>query len=229
MEKERRRWRCLSLTVAGMECSGRAGVTCTHVPTSISDFADELLKLVLLRVGSHLCLVRAAVVCKQWRRVVAAADFLRRYRSLHAPPVLGHYYAGANATFVPSPPPPGEAAAIEISDRLSLNFFPDSKYHFRNLVLTDRSGSLLAFICSDFSIEICNPWTRQLREVRPPTMGESYWSCLGAFLLIADEIGTTPDMSNFRALYALASSLTTTAPQLSEHPCSRQVRAAGSY
>ncbi|KAL6592361.1 hypothetical protein ACP70R_049414 [Stipagrostis hirtigluma subsp. patula] len=71
-------------------------------PTSVHDLTDDLLDLVLLRLDSSLCLVRAASACKRWRRVVADADgaFLRRFKSLHrAPPAIGHYY-----TDNPDPP-----------------------------------------------------------------------------------------------------------------------------
>ncbi|CAN6361557.1 unnamed protein product [Urochloa humidicola] len=52
---------------------------------------DDVLRLVLERVDSHVSLIRAAAVCKRWRRAIADAAFLRRYRSLHAPAVAGGY------------------------------------------------------------------------------------------------------------------------------------------
>uniref|UniRef100_A0A0E0GNG0 F-box domain-containing protein n=2 Tax=Oryza TaxID=4527 RepID=A0A0E0GNG0_ORYNI len=42
---------------------------------------DDLLDSILLRLDSPVCLIRAASVCKRWRRVAAADDaagFLRR-------------------------------------------------------------------------------------------------------------------------------------------------------
>ncbi|CAN6356716.1 unnamed protein product, partial [Urochloa humidicola] len=51
--------------------------------------SDDVLRLVLERVDSHVSLIRAAAVCRRWRRAIADAAFLRRYRSLHAPAVAG--------------------------------------------------------------------------------------------------------------------------------------------
>ncbi|RLN28581.1 uncharacterized protein C2845_PM05G03550 [Panicum miliaceum] len=56
------------------------------------DLHDDVLGLVLERVGSHVSLVRAAAVCRRWRRAIAGAAFLRRFRSLHAPVVAGYYH-----------------------------------------------------------------------------------------------------------------------------------------
>ncbi|CAO1939543.1 unnamed protein product [Urochloa humidicola] len=45
--------------------------------------SDDALDLVLERVDSHVSLIRAAAVCRRWRRAIADAGFLRQYRSLH--------------------------------------------------------------------------------------------------------------------------------------------------
>ncbi|KAL6647734.1 hypothetical protein ACP70R_015171 [Stipagrostis hirtigluma subsp. patula] len=53
---------------------------------------DELVEEVLLRVppDDPARLLRAALVCKRWGRLVSGRGFRRRYRDLHrAPPVLG--------------------------------------------------------------------------------------------------------------------------------------------
>ncbi|CAN6328499.1 unnamed protein product [Urochloa humidicola] len=52
---------------------------------------DDALGIVLECVDSYVSLVRAAAVCRRWRRAVADTAFLRHYRSLHAPPVAGYY------------------------------------------------------------------------------------------------------------------------------------------
>ncbi|CAN6338733.1 unnamed protein product [Urochloa humidicola] len=53
---------------------------------------DNALGLVLERMHSHVSLIRAAAVCRRWRRAIADAAFLRRYRSLHAPIVAGEFH-----------------------------------------------------------------------------------------------------------------------------------------
>ncbi|CAD6268012.1 unnamed protein product [Miscanthus lutarioriparius] len=50
---------------------------------------DHLVEEILVRVASPADLARAAAACASFRRLVAAASFLRRYRSLHPPLLLG--------------------------------------------------------------------------------------------------------------------------------------------
>ncbi|CAM0880167.1 unnamed protein product [Alopecurus aequalis] len=50
---------------------------------------DELLGEILLRLDTPADLVRASAGCVSFRRVAADRSFLRRYRKLHAPPLLG--------------------------------------------------------------------------------------------------------------------------------------------
>ncbi|KAL6647143.1 hypothetical protein ACP70R_014580 [Stipagrostis hirtigluma subsp. patula] len=69
---------------------------------------DELVEEILLRVPpdepAHL--VRAALVCKAWHRIVSDHGFLRRYRKVHRPPPLlgyiGNLYYGSITRFVPT-------------------------------------------------------------------------------------------------------------------------------
>ncbi|KQJ92892.2 uncharacterized protein LOC100835416 isoform X2 [Brachypodium distachyon] len=50
---------------------------------------DELLPEIFLRLPSPADLARASAACVSFRRVAADRAFLRRYRKLHAPPLLG--------------------------------------------------------------------------------------------------------------------------------------------
>lgn len=76
---------------------------------------EELVEEVLLRFppADPALLVRAALVCKRWRRIVTGPGFRRRFRELHrAAPMLGFLCnAGPGARFVPTsafrPPGPG--------------------------------------------------------------------------------------------------------------------------
>jgi hypothetical protein len=82
-----------------------AGEKGTPRPTKIGDLTDDLLELVLLSIRSPSFLVRAAATCKPWRRVIANAAFIRCFRCLHGPHVLGHYHymgEGDKTVFVPS-------------------------------------------------------------------------------------------------------------------------------
>ncbi|CAN6170595.1 unnamed protein product [Urochloa humidicola] len=63
---------------------------------------EELVEDILLRIppDDPASLLRAALVCKRWRRLVSAPAFRRRFLELHcAPPMLG-LFAGNN--FVPT-------------------------------------------------------------------------------------------------------------------------------
>ena len=50
---------------------------------------DELLEDIFLRLDDAADLARASASCTSFRRVVSSRRFLRRFRSLHTPPVLG--------------------------------------------------------------------------------------------------------------------------------------------
>ncbi|KAL6622512.1 hypothetical protein ACP70R_032391 [Stipagrostis hirtigluma subsp. patula] len=148
---------------------------------NVHDLSDEVLELVLLRVGSPVSLIRAAATCRPWRRVIAGAGLLRRFDSLHRPHVLGHFYAGAGTAFVRSPAPPGEAAA-DVRRRVSLCFL-HCHYNVNTLVLADCRGAPFP------------PSPASATDVKP---------CPGAFFLDADagagEAGARPNLSNFRVL-----------------------------
>ncbi|CAN6334639.1 unnamed protein product [Urochloa humidicola] len=184
--------------------------------TTIHDIHGDLLELIFLRIPSIAGIIRAAATCKLWRRVIGNADFLCRFRRLHAPHILGHYYylpqhsytEPAKTDFFPSPAPAGEIAIDDdtVSNRTCLHFLATSYYNLNSAQLLDGRGGLLAFQRSEFSIIVCNPWTRQHREVCPPmlTRANTYTLfILGIFLLDPEPgcvTGMDMDMSNFRVL-----------------------------
>ncbi|CAN6361528.1 unnamed protein product [Urochloa humidicola] len=187
--------------------------------TSIRDIFNDTLELILLRVTSPVVLIRAAATCKLWRRVIGDAGFLHRFRRRNGPYVLGcHLYDnyGHCKDFVEFPAPVREMG-IDISDHVSLSFLPSYP------VLHDSRGGLLAFSSNSASrIIVCNPWTRETRELFYPTMlaaGETILETqeilgaffldanlgeteeiLGAFFLDAGPGETATDISNFRIL-----------------------------
>ena len=58
---------------------------------------DEIVEEILVRVppDDPARLVRAALACKRWRRLVSGPGFRRRFRELHpTPPVLGFLRSG---------------------------------------------------------------------------------------------------------------------------------------
>ncbi|KAL6623441.1 hypothetical protein ACP70R_033320 [Stipagrostis hirtigluma subsp. patula] len=53
------------------------------------DLPDELLEEIFLRLDAAADLARASVACTSFRRIVTGRRFLRRFRYLHPPPILG--------------------------------------------------------------------------------------------------------------------------------------------
>ncbi|KAM3244735.1 hypothetical protein ACQJBY_056199 [Aegilops geniculata] len=68
---------------------------------------DELLEEILLRLTEAADLARASTACSTLRRVITDHSFLRRFRTLHQPPLLGII----SATFRPAQHPHPSAAA----------------------------------------------------------------------------------------------------------------------
>jgi hypothetical protein len=80
---------------------------------------DNLVAEIIVRVGFPTSLVRAAAVCRPWLRLASDRAFLRRFRKLHQPRLLGFYpeekeYPDETPFFpmLPQPPPPELAAVI---------------------------------------------------------------------------------------------------------------------
>uniref|UniRef100_A0A453GGZ1 F-box protein AT5G49610-like beta-propeller domain-containing protein n=1 Tax=Aegilops tauschii subsp. strangulata TaxID=200361 RepID=A0A453GGZ1_AEGTS len=77
---------------------------------------DNLLTEIIVRVGFPTSLVRAACVCRRWLSHASDRAFLRRFRELHPPRLLGFYLAQGYpydaARFFPMLPQPPELAAV---------------------------------------------------------------------------------------------------------------------
>ncbi|CAL4898319.1 unnamed protein product [Urochloa decumbens] len=170
---------------------------------------DDALVLVLERVDSHVSLIRAAAVCKRWHSAIADAAFLRRYRSLHAPPAVGYYHnpPGLSETalllcpcapvFVPSPP------SIVDARHFSLDFLCGGEGSWR---VMDSRGSLVVLTVTGLRTAftenvVCEPLTQRYRMIHLPPDSDGFLY-LGPFLLDgeANEVGGGISMSNFRLL-----------------------------
>ncbi|OEL24792.1 hypothetical protein BAE44_0014189 [Dichanthelium oligosanthes] len=162
----------------------------------------DLLELILLFIASPVFLVRAASTCKQWRRIIAKADFLRRFRCLHRPPVAGYYYDSKR--FSPSSPP------VINGHYFSLDFLPGSNDYINPGVwrFMDSRGSLLLFDYYSDKDEvrhmfICEPVTKRSKKIQAVSAPYPlYYNT--AFLLDGNNV--QPDgisMSNFRVLCLL--------------------------
>ncbi|CAN6361564.1 unnamed protein product [Urochloa humidicola] len=173
--------------------------------------SDDVLGLILERVGSHVSLIRAAAVCRRWRRTVADAGFLRRYRSLHAPAVGGSYHnnctwsgflrgerTGDGPVFLPSSP------SVVDARHFSLDFLPGGAASW---AVRDSRGSLLIAIClidlgrTPPDHVVCEPLTWRYARIPLPAVANDS-NCRGLFILDGevDEVASRISMSNFRML-----------------------------
>nr|TKW29246.1 hypothetical protein SEVIR_3G383900v2 [Setaria viridis] len=159
------------------------------------DVNDDALGLILERVDSG-----------RWRRAVADAAFLRRYRTLHAPPA-GNYHnersslrtSHGRPVFVPS------SASMVDARHVSLDFLPDVAGSW---IIVDSRGSLLLLCHADLvpfpvkfrDMVVCEPLTRRYRRIHPPPDFGCFF--LKNYLLDgeANEAGGRISMSNFRVL-----------------------------
>ncbi|XP_047079447.1 uncharacterized protein LOC124690050 [Lolium rigidum] len=126
---------------------------------------DDLLAEILLRVGFSTTLVRTAAVCKRWLHHASHKAFLRRFRKLNPPRLLG-FYTKINQgapRFVPMlpPQPPELAAAIRIvggyrfpagpdgvmSEGYSLGVDGESLFRYEVSVHDCRNGSVSTMLC----------------------------------------------------------------------------------
>ncbi|CAM0884662.1 unnamed protein product [Alopecurus aequalis] len=91
---------------------------------------DNLLPQIIVRVGFPTSLVHASAVCRRWFGLASGRAFLRRFRELHSPRLLGFYlaqigYPLAAARFfpmLPQPPPP-ELDSVVRRANFSLPFY----------------------------------------------------------------------------------------------------------
>uniref|UniRef100_J3LPB3 F-box domain-containing protein n=1 Tax=Oryza brachyantha TaxID=4533 RepID=J3LPB3_ORYBR len=135
---------------------------------------DDVLELIFLRLDSPVTLVRAPSACKRWCSAAADAIFLRRFRSLHRPIVLGHYSTGHPASFesyvsedekpVPFFLPSPSLAAISAGSHLA----PDFLGSYSEIL--DSCGSLLLLRPRRFTFEgiLYEPLTRRRRVIDDP-------------------------------------------------------------
>ncbi|TVU40563.1 hypothetical protein EJB05_14030, partial [Eragrostis curvula] len=123
---------------------------------------DELVEEVLLRFprDSSACLVRAALVCKHWRRIVSGPSFRRRIREFHrSAPMLGilcnaSKFRALTTRFVP----------------VSSSCLPHAEHHGLQ-VWDSRHGRVIlgrGYKC--FSLVVWDPITDKRQELPKPPL-----------------------------------------------------------
>ncbi|TVU34502.1 hypothetical protein EJB05_16337, partial [Eragrostis curvula] len=162
----------------------------------ISSLGDDLVLEIFLRLPSLATLVRAAYTCRPWLRAVASSPaFRRRFRALHPPPLLGHFYDSSDhprfPAFVPVRPHDRDlAAAVRGGDFFltSLQDRPEESPCWRirdccggNVLLVNLHAKLLA---------VLNPLTRQrerILDLVPEGIFERYYDFADIGIFCSDD------------------------------------------
>ncbi|CAN6352338.1 unnamed protein product [Urochloa humidicola] len=140
-------------------------------PAAPPDLPDEIVEEIILRLDSVADLAHASAACTTFRRVVSARRFLRRYRSLHSPPVLGIIVA-ESGVFYPAEPPHRSAPAARAVARaadFTFSFLPKpNRWRTRDV----RDGRVLlsapASSLEGLVLVVCDPLHRRYVEIPPP-------------------------------------------------------------
>ncbi|CAN6343802.1 unnamed protein product [Urochloa humidicola] len=132
---------------------------------------DELFEDIFLRLDAAADLARASAACTTFHRVVSARRFLRRFRSLHPPPLLGFLESNQPGPLDPADPPHRSAPAARAAD-FSFTFVPNPTCNYWN-VCDARDGRVLLYRRSSDAaafpdLVICDPLHR--RYVQLPSI-----------------------------------------------------------
>ncbi|CAN6205717.1 unnamed protein product [Urochloa humidicola] len=88
-----------------------------EAPAPLLKLTDDLLADILIHLPAPADLARASAACPTFRRVIADHSFLRRFRALHPPPLLGVLCEVCGVGLLPAQPPhPSAAAARAVAD-----------------------------------------------------------------------------------------------------------------
>ncbi|XP_047056497.1 uncharacterized protein LOC124662736 [Lolium rigidum] len=98
--------------------------TSNEVSSRLMKIPDHLLMEIFLRLPAPEDLARASAACVSFRRLVTDRSFLRSFRRLHAPPLLGFLdHDGFNPALPPHPSAPAARALAHAAD-FSFSFLP---------------------------------------------------------------------------------------------------------
>lgn len=139
---------------------------------------DEILEEIFLRLPTPQALARTACASPSFRRIVTQRSFLRRFRNLHPPPLLGFVTAGEGGFAPDQEPHPSAPIARALADAadFTYSFVPDlsadggsftawSPCDIRDgRVLLESPPRFLRTYASTFSttlLAVCDPLSRR--------------------------------------------------------------------
>ncbi|CAO2176359.1 unnamed protein product [Urochloa humidicola] len=89
-------------------------------PPPLTALTDELLEEIFLRLSTPTDLARACTACASFRRIITDRSFLRRFRAIHPPPLLG--FAAFDGLHHAQPPHPSAPLARALADAADFSF-----------------------------------------------------------------------------------------------------------
>ncbi|KAM3239744.1 hypothetical protein ACQJBY_053435 [Aegilops geniculata] len=126
---------------------------------------DELLEEIFLRLPTPAALARASTASPRFRRIITDRSFLRRFRKLHPPPLLG--YADERAGFHPAEAPhPSAPLARALADAADFTYSfvpkPSNDYSWRPCNVRDGRVLLESSRYGTFrKLAVCDPLSRR--------------------------------------------------------------------
>ncbi|OEL24690.1 hypothetical protein BAE44_0014292 [Dichanthelium oligosanthes] len=150
---------------------------CLEAPASPrrpAALADDLLEEILLRVACPADLARASAACTSFRRLVTDATFLRRYRTLHPPLLLGVIETVSSGFQPAEAPHPNATTARSIARPaagFSFDYLPPTRWDWMPWDACDvRDGRVLLkstpIVCRGVyfpHLAVCDPLSRRYR------------------------------------------------------------------
>ncbi|KAM0880246.1 hypothetical protein ACQ4PT_033706 [Festuca glaucescens] len=107
---------------------------------------DDLLAEIFLRLPTPADILRASATCVSFRRVTAHRSFVRRFRRLHAPPLLGFFDDLVFHPAIPPHPSAPAASAVALAADFSFSFLPARTCAW---VVQDSCGSRILLKCTE--------------------------------------------------------------------------------
>nr|CAB3454585.1 unnamed protein product [Digitaria exilis] len=141
-------------------------------PPQTAALTDDLLEEIFLRIASPTDLARVCTACVSFRRLITDSTFLRRYRSLHPPLLLGFLEPGPRGSFRPAEATHPNACAARALSRaadFSFDYLPRGRRWCPHDV---RDGRVLLYgihgECPVFiDLAVCDPVSRRYLLLPP--------------------------------------------------------------
>ncbi|GJN32660.1 hypothetical protein PR202_gb21180 [Eleusine coracana subsp. coracana] len=119
----------------------------TRPPARLPALSDDILQDIFLRIDSFADLACASSTCANFRRIISDHSFLRRYRSLHPPLLLGFVAAGRQGFQPAGASHPNAAAADgfdnDVGHRFYSYFVPGGRWSRQWVPCDVRDGRVL--------------------------------------------------------------------------------------